>query len=259
MVDLLEERIIQWFHPLDLEQIEEVMKLLGPEVDKITEEGWGELVEAHNLLQKTKELAETEYEKLWSMPEIKTCAKYRNLLMLQKENFVDYINRVSKGLEDWQRQENRDYTFTEIGFESEKRNLEKESRETSGKTLALLNYAKHLFENFKAMRFGIYDVLKEVEEMEKDIKDTELYRMKLQDRILRELHREWLRVVGEGGIPEFDYRESAKKWDVPKEIMMRVIEETIDEGWLEHSTFGHVGLTPEGRKECKRRGFDKKG
>jgi len=92
--------------------------------------------------------------------------------------------------------------------------------------------------------------------MQKDIEDTELFRNNLQNRILRELHREWLRVVGENRIPEFDYDESGKQWNVPKRIMMRVIEETIDEGWLKNSTFGHVELTLEGRKECKRRRLD---
>jgi len=95
----------------------------------------------------------------------------------------------------------------------------------------------------------------EVTQMEEEIKDTELYRIKLQDRILRELYREWLR-VGESATP-FDYK-AAKKWDVPDEIMMRVIRETVDVDWLEHRTFGHVALTSEGRKECKRRGFDEK-
>ena len=95
--------------------------------------------------------------------------------------------------------------------------------------------------------------------MQEDIKDTELYRGKLQERILRELYREWLRVVGEDGIPELDYELKMAVWGVPKKIMMRVIEETIDEGWLEDTTFGCVSLTREGRKECKRRGFDKKG
>jgi len=47
--------------------------------------------------------------------------------------------------------------------------------------------------------------------MQEDIKDTELYRRKLQDRILRKLYREWLRVVGEGKIPEFNCDESAKR------------------------------------------------
>lgn len=92
--------------------------------------------------------------------------------------------------------------------------------------------------------------------MHEDIKDTELFRSNLQNRILRDLYREWLRVVGKGGIPGFDYRKSAKKWDVPEEIMTRVIQETVDEGWLEYFTFGHVALTPEGRKECKRRKFN---
>lgn len=98
--------------------------------------------------------------------------------------------------------------------------------------------------------------MKEGEEMQKDIEDTELFRSNLQRRILRELYREWLRVVGKNRIPEFDYDESAKQWNVPKEIMMRVIEEMIDEGWLKHSTFGHVELTSDGRKECKRRKLD---
>ena len=100
MRDPLEERIIQWFHPLELKNMEETIKVLRPRIKRITEEGWGELAKAYSLLQKTRELAETEYEKLSSMPEIKMCAKYRNLLMLQKENFVDYIDRVSRGLED---------------------------------------------------------------------------------------------------------------------------------------------------------------
>lgn len=95
--------------------------------------------------------------------------------------------------------------------------------------------------------------------MEEGIKDTELYRGELQERILRTLYREWLEVVGESKIPELDYELKMVAWGVPKKIMMRVIEETIDEGWLEDSTFGCVILTREGRKECKRRGFDKKG
>lgn len=96
--------------------------------------------------------------------------------------------------------------------------------------------------------------------MQEDIKDTEFYRGKLQERILKKLYREWLRVVGDEEMfePEFDCYESAKQWDVPKEIMMRVIEETVDEGWLVYSTSREVRLTPKGRKECKKRGFDKK-
>ena len=94
--------------------------------------------------------------------------------------------------------------------------------------------------------------------MEEEIKDTELYRSKLQDDILRELCGEWLRLIGKSEIPDFAYYKKAKEWDVPEQIMARVIEEMIDEGWLEEITNGYVTLTAEGRKECKRRKFDRK-
>lgn len=57
--------------------------------------------------------------------------------------------------------------------------------------------------------------------MQKDIENTELSRSNLQNRILKDLYKEWLRVVGKGGIPEFDYDEKGKQWNVPKEIMIR--------------------------------------
>ena len=93
--------------------------------------------------------------------------------------------------------------------------------------------------------------------MQEDIKDTELYRGKLKDRILWNLYREWLEVVAERETPELDYDLKMAVWDVPKQIMMRVIQEMVDEGWLKDMV-GIVTLTAEGRKECKRRGFDKK-
>lgn len=93
--------------------------------------------------------------------------------------------------------------------------------------------------------------------MHEDIKNTELYRSKLQERILRNLYREWLEVVAERGTPELDYDLKMAVWDVPKQIMMRVIQEMVDKGWLK-DMIGIVTLTPEGRKECKKRGLNKK-
>lgn len=91
--------------------------------------------------------------------------------------------------------------------------------------------------------------------MQEDIEDTKLSRGILQNRILRDLYKKWLRVVGKE-IPVFDYDEKAKQWNIPIRIMMRVIEETIAEGWLEDFACGLVTLTPKGRKECERRKLD---
>lgn len=91
-------------------------------------------------------------------------------------------------------------------------------------------------------------------EIEKDVKDTELYRSELQNRILRELCRKWFRVAGTTEIAELDGDELAKKWDVPGRIIWRVIQEMIDEGLLECEGID-IRLTREGRKECKKRKF----
>lgn len=65
--------------------------------------------------------------------------------------------------------------------------------------------------------------------MQEDIKDTELYRSNLQDRILRELCGKWFRVAGTTEIAELDGDELAKEWDIPERIMWRVVQEMIDD------------------------------
>ena len=156
MADLLEEKIIQWFHLLELKNIERTMKVLRPRVEEIGEEGWSKLAKAHSLLQKIRGLAQTEHEKLSDMAEIRNHGRYRDLLMLKKEEFVGCIDSISKDLEDWlykKQGESSNYTLTEIGFGSKKRGVEKDSKETLNEIRALLNSAMRLFENFKKIRF----------------------------------------------------------------------------------------------------------
>lgn len=91
--------------------------------------------------------------------------------------------------------------------------------------------------------------------MGNDIKDTKLYRIDLENKILRELCRKWVRLAGKAEIATVNPEELVKEWVVPENIMGRVIQEMIDDGSLEYLATD-VTLTAKGRAECEKRKFD---
>ena len=64
--------------------------------------------------------------------------------------------------------------------------------------------------------------------------------------------------IEEGKIPTFNIREKIIEWKEPSKLMNILIDEAIDDGYLEWSYFGHVVLTKEGRLLARKEELDKK-
>ena len=51
---------------------------------------------------------------------------------------------------------------------------------------------------------------------------------------------------------EFNTKEKINEWGISSKLMHKVIDEILDDGYIEHSSFGHVVLTKQGRSLARK-------
>ena len=83
-------------------------------------------------------------------------------------------------------------------------------------------------------------------------------RENLKYKIIGCLYKWYIEGIEEGKIPTFNIREKIIEWKEPSKLMNILIDEAIDDGYLEWSYFGHVVLTKEGRLLARKEELDKK-
>ena len=81
---------------------------------------------------------------------------------------------------------------------------------------------------------------------------------KLKARIIGCLYKWYIEGLEQGKIPVFNVKEKINEWKVSSKLMNILIDEAIDDGYLERSSYGHVKLTKEGRLFARKEKLDKK-
>lgn len=77
--------------------------------------------------------------------------------------------------------------------------------------------------------------------------EIEVESEKLKLRIIGCLYKWYIEGIEQGKIPEFNVKEKINEWKVSSKLMNKLIDEIVDDGYLERSSFGHVVLTKQGR------------
>jgi len=83
-------------------------------------------------------------------------------------------------------------------------------------------------------------------------------RENLKLKIIGCLYKWYIEGIGEGRIPVFNIKGKINEWKEPSKLMNILIDEAIDDGYLEWSSYGHVKLTKEGRLFARKEKIDKK-
>jgi hypothetical protein len=96
--------------------------------------------------------------------------------------------------------------------------------------------------NYKTILDKISKTLGIFQKDEIEIKNEEL---KL--KIIGCLYKWYIEGIEQGKILEFNVKEKINEWKVSSKLMNKLIDEIVDDGYLEWSTFGHVVLTKQGR------------
>ena len=81
---------------------------------------------------------------------------------------------------------------------------------------------------------------------------------KLKARIIGCLYKWYIEGLEQGKIPVFNVKEKINEWKVSSKLMNILIDEAIDDGYLERSSYGYVKLTKEGRLFARKEKLDKK-
>jgi len=88
--------------------------------------------------------------------------------------------------------------------------------------------------------------------------EIEVESEKLKLRIIGCLYKWYIEGIEEGRIPVFNIKGKINEWKEPSKLMNILIDEAIDDGYLEWSSYGHVKLTKEGRLFARKEKIDKK-
>ena len=88
--------------------------------------------------------------------------------------------------------------------------------------------------------------------------EIEVESEKLKLRIIGCLYKWYVEGLEQGKIPVFNVKGKINEWKVSSKLMYKVIDEIIDDGYLEWSTFGYVKLTKEGRLLAREEKLDQK-
>jgi len=107
--------------------------------------------------------------------------------------------------------------------------------------------------NYKAILDKIGNIFNIPRKEEIEIKSEEL---KL--KIIGCLYKWYIEGIEEGKTPEFNVIEKINEWKVSSKLMYTIIDEIVDDGYLEWSTFGHVWLKKEGRLLARKEKLDQK-
>ena len=83
-------------------------------------------------------------------------------------------------------------------------------------------------------------------------------RENLKHKIIGCLYKWYVEGIEKGKIPTFNIREKIIEWKEPSKLMNILIDEAIDDGYLEWSSYGCVKLTKEGRLFARKEKLDKK-
>ena len=83
-------------------------------------------------------------------------------------------------------------------------------------------------------------------------------RESLKHKIIGCLYKWYIEGIEEGKRPTFNIREKIIEWKEPSKLMNILIDEAIDDGYLEWSSYGHVKLTKEGKLFAREEKLDKK-
>lgn len=83
-------------------------------------------------------------------------------------------------------------------------------------------------------------------------------RENLKLKIIGCLYKWYIEGIEEGRIPVFNIKRKINEWKEPSKLMNILIDEAIDDGYLEWSSYGHVKLTKEGRLFARKEKIDKK-
>ena len=96
--------------------------------------------------------------------------------------------------------------------------------------------------NYKAIldKIGETFVVAQKEEIEVESE-------KLKLRIIGCLYKWYVEGLEQGIIPVFNVKEKINEWKVSSKLMNKLIDEMVDDGYLERSAFGYVKLKKEGR------------
>ena len=77
--------------------------------------------------------------------------------------------------------------------------------------------------------------------------EIEVESEKLKIRIIGCLYKWYVEGLEQGITLEFNYKEKINEWKVSSKLMHKVIDEMLDDGYIERSTFRHIVLTKQGR------------
>jgi ribosomal protein S8 len=77
--------------------------------------------------------------------------------------------------------------------------------------------------------------------------EIEVESEKLKLRIIGCLYKWYVEGLERGITLEFNTKEKINEWKISSKLVHKVIDEMLDDGYIERSTFGHVILTKQGR------------
>ena len=88
--------------------------------------------------------------------------------------------------------------------------------------------------------------------------EIELESEKLKLRIIGCLYKWYIEGLERGITFEFNTKEKINEWGISSKLMHKVIDEILDDGYIEHSSFGHVVLTKQGRTLSRKEKLENK-
>ena len=96
--------------------------------------------------------------------------------------------------------------------------------------------------NYKAILDKISETFVVAQKEEIEIKSE-----KLKLRIIGCLYKWYVEGLERGITLEFNIKEKTNEWKISSKLIEKVIDEMLDDGYMERSSFGHVVLTKQGR------------
>lgn len=88
--------------------------------------------------------------------------------------------------------------------------------------------------------------------------EIEVESEKLKLRIIGCLYKWYVEDLERGITLEFNTKEKINEWKISSKLMHKAIDEMLDDGYIERSTFGHVILTKQGRLLARKEKLENK-